>query len=689
MAEGPSRAIMLFGTEEKVVPRKMLRAGPLSCELDGGNLRYIRIGGKEAIRAIAFIVRDKDWGTYNPAILDLKIGQGPDDFEVSYEAVCKDASQELRYRARIKGASDGRLTFEASARAVSDFVTNRTGFVVLHPIEGVAGEAVEVLHTDGRTERSRFPELIDPMCPFQDIRALTHEVLPGVKVTCTMAGDAFEMEDHRNWNDASYKTYVRPLAKPWPYTLKAGETSEQSVVLTIDGSVPKVAAAAGDAPVELRIGAAAGTVPALGLSLRPEHAEATLEAADLIRQLGPQFLVCPFDSRIADGYAGPPVVGASTFAFDERTGDPGKVLGLYQAMAEATGAELVLEAVVACREPDGSPCGDAATMRADLAKIKDAVAAAGVRFARVAVAPASDLKCTLPGSVWPPCPEAQALYAAAREAFPGVPVGGGMFSYFTELNRKRPPAGALDFIVHTSCPIVHACDDTTVMENLEALPHIVKSTRSFAGGTPYRAGPSAIGARDNPYGATPTPNPAGGRVALAGMDPRQRGLLGAAWYLGYFAHMAAGGVEAVCLAAPVGEFGVAYARMPWAQPWFDDQAARGQAMLYPVYHVLRGLAGGAGKPRLQTTVSQGSAVQAVAWQAQGGAVVWLANLTPAPQILALSGLPGRRGRIAVLDQAGFVAAATDPDALARRAREGETTRLELGPYAVARLEVPG
>ena len=77
---------------------------------------------------------------------------------------------------------------------------------------------------------------------------------------------------------------------------------------------------------------------------------------------------------------------------------------MYKTMGEATGAELVLEAVVACREPDGSPCGDEATMRTDLARIRDAVAAAGVRFARVAVAPAADLKCTLPGSVWPACP---------------------------------------------------------------------------------------------------------------------------------------------------------------------------------------------------------------------------------------------------------------------------------------------
>jgi hypothetical protein len=51
-----------------------------------------------------------------------------------------------------------------------------------------------------------------------------------------MEGDTFETEDHRNWTDASFKTYVRPLALPWPYTLKAGEPVRQSVKLTLSGS---------------------------------------------------------------------------------------------------------------------------------------------------------------------------------------------------------------------------------------------------------------------------------------------------------------------------------------------------------------------------------------------------------------------------------------------------------------------
>ena len=71
-----------------------------------------------------------------------------------------------------------------------------------------------------------------------DLRALTHEAAPGLRVTCRMEGDTFEMEDQRNWTDASYKTYVRPLALPWPYTLEAGPGLEQAVTLTVDAAPP-------------------------------------------------------------------------------------------------------------------------------------------------------------------------------------------------------------------------------------------------------------------------------------------------------------------------------------------------------------------------------------------------------------------------------------------------------------------
>ena len=53
-----------------------------------------------------------------------------------------------------------------------------------------------------------------------------------------MEGDAFEMEDQRNWSDASYKTYVRPLRRPWPYSLPKGQKFTQAVRLQVSGTLP-------------------------------------------------------------------------------------------------------------------------------------------------------------------------------------------------------------------------------------------------------------------------------------------------------------------------------------------------------------------------------------------------------------------------------------------------------------------
>ena len=142
MAAALSRAVELFGTEEPVPETPVLRAGPLECSLDAGNLRHIKIHGVEAIRAVSYIVRDRNWGTYSPEISNLKIEQDTGGFRVGYQAVCEDA-QQLAYAAQIEG--DARqLSFAAEGVALSDFVTNRTGFVVLHPLEGVSGPPVEV-----------------------------------------------------------------------------------------------------------------------------------------------------------------------------------------------------------------------------------------------------------------------------------------------------------------------------------------------------------------------------------------------------------------------------------------------------------------------------------------------------------------------------------------------------------------
>jgi hypothetical protein len=654
MTTFPARAIMLFGTEQPVPRPKVLRAGPLTVELENGNLRYIRFHGVEVLRAVAFLVRDKNWATYAPIIEQLKVGQGPDDFTVSYGATCKDQSQELRYRATVRGRTDGTLRFEAEGEAVTDFQANRVGFIVLHPLEGVAGAPVEVTHTDGRTEVARFPRLISPGQPLFDIRALAQEVVPGVWATCTMEGDAYEMEDQRNWTDASYKTYIRPLAKPKPFTLRAGEAISQAVSLTFHGA-PSAAPSDGDEEVRVEVGGPSGRLmPRIGLWVPPAEAERSIALAEQIRRLGPSLLVGTLDLRDQSGPA---------------------ALHHLRALAEAVGAPVVLEIVLPNRSAPADELGAAAA----------AVQAARLGLEAVVPSPQEYLKSWQPQEQWPDCPLLEEIYGAAREAFPGVLVGGGMLSYFTELNRKRPPVEQIDFITHATCPLIHDCDDRAVMETLEALPWVAESVRAFAPGKPYRVGPSMIGMRDNPYGAAPMPNPENRRVAMALNDPRQRGLFGAAWNLGYAARMADAGVEALTLSAPLGAFGIVYARTDFPQPWFDE---RGEGV-YPLYHVVRGMAKAAGKPGLDITSSHPGAVQALAWRDDGRSVVWLANLTGRQQSVALAGSPAGQIRVARLDTERFVTATSGPDGLPRTETAGAREPVCLDAYAVARVEWGG
>src|SRR5215210_957137 len=106
------------------------------------------------------------------------------------------------------------------------------------------------------------------------------------RVTCRMEGDVFEMEDQRNWTDASYKTYVRPLALPWPYTLCAGESIAQRVSLSVTGG-SGAALSPPSATILLSLRGSGGAAPPLGIGLDPQHATAALAAAGALREVKP------------------------------------------------------------------------------------------------------------------------------------------------------------------------------------------------------------------------------------------------------------------------------------------------------------------------------------------------------------------------------------------------------------------
>lgn len=562
----------LFGTNEPVPERRSLTAGPLTAILEDGNLRTIRFAGIEVVRAINYLARDASWGTYKAEISNMRISQGEAAFEVGYDGLCSGPQGSFFYRMKITGEASGTLCMEAEGVALTDFPTNRTGFVVLHPSEA-AGGRLTIRHSDGRNEETVFPETISPDQPAFDINALTHEPTPGLICTVAMEGDAFEMEDQRNWTDASFKTYIRPLSKPRPYVIAKGSKDVQRVVVSIEAKAlparPKTADKA-----TLTLGGPVGRMPSAALFLDPDDLPAAVAGALL---LGPaQEVIVRFDG--ARGH-------------DER------MLGKAAGFADSIGARLAIEVIL-----------DAVDPRAEANTIVGAIRSSGVEPSAILISPRRDFKTRASNLV--PAGERPIgdLVNVFKAAGITASVGAGTPSLFTEFNRN-PPTGDADFVFFGNAAIVHAADDLSVMETLTVYTSVIATARRLCPGKPIWLGPCTIGMRHNPYGQAVVANPARSRVPAAGDDPRHGALFGAAFAVGVAAQAAAG-VDRLILAAPTGRFGLL------------DAAGKRR----PLQAVHVELAAASGAERRAVAVDR-SGIAAVAYRTGDSTRMLVANLT--------------------------------------------------------------
>jgi hypothetical protein len=222
-----------------------------------------------------------------------------------------------------------------------------------------------------------------------------------------------------------------------------------------------------------------------------------------------------------------------------------------------------------------------------------------------------------------------------------------------------------------------------MMENIASFAHVTRTIRAFAGNLPYRLIASGLGLDTGPYGP-PSPNPDNSRRTMVRMDPRHRGLFGAAWTLATIAGAARGGLQAVSPAALAGEFGIVHRPLGYDQPWFDrlDRAA-----VYPVYHVVSAMAHAAGRPVIDTIASDPTRIAALAYRpSHGGLSLWLANLRDKPQPVLLPRIEGSP-HVRLMDESTFEAAALDSNFLQARGTALSGREIEIGAYGIARIEI--
>ena len=566
--------IDLFGTDEPQPQRRTLTAGQLSVVLEAGNLRDIRFGGVEILRAVNYLARDTSWGTYAAVLADEQTTEAEGRFSARYTARCEGPQGRLDYVISITGDADGTLVFRAEATAITDFPTNRVGFVLLHPAEA-AGTALRIEQADGTLHDIRFPDLIDPNPPALNIVAMTHHPLPALTVRVAMHGDAFEMEDQRNWGDASFKTFVRPLSRPRPYVIAKGMRDVQSVTLQVSGAVRHS---------------------------RPAMTAETLTLGPVIGAMPQMALFCDRSEACAR-YAAQLGDGIANLVIPRWQADAPEVFHQAIRLAAAIGAEVAVEAIFVARDPD-----------AEVQVLRATLEAAGLADATVLIAPARELRTSPSGSR--PAGEVATddIVAALHRAGHRGRIGAGTPSYFPEFNRN-PPGPAADFVYFGNAATIHAADDASVIEMIGVTSAILRSAHHRAKTSPIWFGPCTLAMRHTPYGASLAPNPLHIRMPVAADDPRHFALFGAAFAVGVAAK-AVGSIACLTLAAPFGPFGLLNQGRPTA--------------LSAVQRLLARAAG-----RQAITVASGEGCAALGWIVDGQHHMLAANLGPKARTLIL------------------------------------------------------
>ncbi|WP_019180764.1 hypothetical protein [Microbacterium yannicii] len=533
------------------------RSGAWSIEVRDDEFADISYEGHVVLRSARAVVRDHNWDT--PPLLVDRVDTS--DLAVTLHVRCEELGADLRGIVRAEVRRPDRLVVLTDLESGADFSTNRTGLVVLHP-PGLAGEALRIQHPGGDVEQTRFPAGISPHQPAIDIAGLAWNDA-GLAVDLRFEGDVFEMEDQRNWTDASYKTYSRPLSLPFPYRLAAGERVVQTIAITVAGSAPapadddvvRIVLEPGTPFPAIAVSAASAPDPAPGVAA---HGSAVIVELDLATR------------------------------------------NWRAALERAASAGLPLDVRFVLADDDHTRITD------------DARALAGLPLVRVT-------------AFWPTGPSRHVSDAAAvdllREALADAGVTadvvGGARSHFTELNREhhRLPDD-LDGVVFSATPLFHSLSTAQLVESLPMQRLVATQAVEIADGLPVHIGPISLRPHFNDVATVPPPMPphddlrAGyGSALIDAGDARLAAPEAAAWTVASAAALAVPGV----------------ATLAYFEEWGDRGIRASDGSPRPVAEAVTALAGLSGASALRGSSPDGL-VWAVGARGDAGDIVLVANL---------------------------------------------------------------
>ncbi|MFW5831749.1 MAG: hypothetical protein ACOCVA_05835 [Prolixibacteraceae bacterium] len=519
-----------------------LQTSNFTAQYEKGALRYVKSGKIEVLRMIYSAVRDSNWGTLNPKIIKEEFENRANGFQLKVWIKYQEKDIEFEAFFRITG-KENRLEFEMEGDAKSDFLTNRIGFCVLHPIKECAGKTCTVFHPDGTFENAIFPELISPDQPMKNVSGLEWNPAKGLKAKLNFSGNVFEMEDQRNWSDASYKTYCRPLELPFPYQVKKGEKIRQKIILEIQGHPQQETK---NDCISFRIDEKKRfKIPEIGVCSTSRKEPLEQSEAEILKQLPLHHL------------RGEIKLYKKNWKLD-----------LQKVVEESVRLELSLFLVLYFSD----------NYKNELSWLGVEIHKYSVQVKYVLVVGNNHL---FDNELF------NKSFQGLTDLFPNAKFGAGVNAYFAELNRNRPQTERAGFISYTVCPQVHAFDDATLVENLEGQKYTVETAKNLFPGKPIFVAPVTLKQRFNVVATSIEPELKSGELPDQ-VDARQNTVLAAQWLLGSLKFLAQSGADLITYFETVGWRGFIQGN---CSPPLPEKFSARKGDIFPSYYLLKEIAG--------------------------------------------------------------------------------------------------
>ena len=650
-----SKNILYYGKDEQLPKNIEIKSGPLNLIYESGDLRYIKFNNIEIVRRVYVAVRDQNWDTVAPTISNVQINVAKNSFEITYNVENIQDNINFVWKAKIVGKSNGSISFKMDGEALSTFWRNRIGFCILLPMD-CAGTNTQINHVDGRIEQSFFPKYIAPQLiiegrpspvePFSNMRALTLNMSPDLIVELNFDGDDFEMEDQRNWTDASFKIYSTPLKYPSPVEIKSGTKISQTFSLNLKKQSPLLKSYKSEKEISFTIERnKLIDLPKIGLDESSHDYQLNIQEIKRLRALNLSH------QRINLHLSDPNYKEK----FSKLCHDANKLnLKLETALFLSKNAEEKLIEFIKLLEEIKPPIETWLIFHEEEISTSERWILLSKKYLNK-----YDNK---------------------------IKIGSGTNVFFTDLNRSVTPTEIMDFVSYSINPQVHAFDNLSLIESLEAQGKTIESAKKLSKNKPIAVTPITFKMRFNPNADTLNEELKNDQLPSQ-VDVRQMSLFGAGWTLGSLKYLCESSPHSLTYYQTIGWRGVMETMDGSPVPKIFYSLKGG---VFPLYHVFADIGEFAYGKIISTVSSNPLKINGLALYKENKIRVIIANLNYDTQNIVINNL-STSVYIRYLDENNFNQAVQLPEIfrtqkLQKKFTVDGTLKLKLLPFGLACID---